>query len=63
MTRKVRALLPNAFWTYSEDPAAWGYLVTSSAYADPVIAATVTPAAKAIQNAPPTAAATSPMRT
>jgi hypothetical protein len=29
----------------------------------PVIAAIVTPTAKAIQNAPPTAAATSPIRT
>src|SRR4028118_305988 len=63
VTRKVSALLPNAFWTYSEEPAACGYFVTSSAYADPAIAATATPAAKASQNAPPTAAATRPMRT
>src|SRR5687768_3898248 len=63
VTKNVSALLPNAFWTYSEDPAACGYFVTSSAYADPVIAATATPAANASQNAPPTAAATRPMRT
>ncbi len=63
VTRKVSALLLKAFWTYSEEPAACGYLVTSSAYAAPVMAATATPTAKAIQNAPPTAAATRPIRT
>ena len=63
MTRNVSALLPNALLTYSEAPAALGYFVTSSAYAVPVIAATEMPTANAIQNAPPTAAATSPIRT
>ncbi len=63
MTRKVSTLLPNALLTSSAAPAAWGYLVTSSAYAVPVIVAMVTPTAKAIQNAPPTAAATRPIRT
>jgi hypothetical protein len=61
--RKVRTGFRNALFTYSAAPAACGNFVASSAYASPVMVASVTPAANAIQNAPPTAPATRPMRT
>ena len=63
VTRNVRPVFLKALLTYSEAPAAWGYLVASSAYANPVKAATVTPTANAAQKAPPTSPATAPMST
>jgi hypothetical protein len=61
-TRKVKKRLLNARPVYMAAPAAWGYLVISSAYAKPVSMAAVTPTTNEVQNAPPTWAAITPMR-
>ncbi len=48
--------------TYMADPAACGYLVTSSAYANAVSTASSRAAVNAVQIAPPTSAPTSPTK-
>ena len=61
-TMNVKKWMPNALCVYSAAPAACGYLVTSSRYENAVTVATANASRNGSQAAPPTSAATCPVR-
>ena len=61
-TRKVTMWMPKALCAYSAAPAACGYFVTSSRYEHAVMVATTKATRNGSHAAPPTSAATWPVR-
>ena len=59
-TMKVKKGIRKALCAYRAAPAAWGYFVTSSAYANALKNASTKETRNAVQMAPPTSAPTSP---